>query len=248
LYPCWEAFTWAVVHDSNTKGGGTRTLKSDHTRAIVECSKAHDDPFCEYRVYATWNDYRDEVQVATYKGTHTNARYGKAKNDAGNNVSYLLPFGRKIWNANRNIKAKAMADSLRGECGREVPLHTACRILKALEDNAFGETTEAYTKLVAYLRAYKEEDPDSVVHWEVEQGVFARGFIMPSAADHLLKHCRPVVGIDGSFTKGQVRKHILLLLVMQDWNKNCMPVAAALVRSENNEDWNWFMQCCCEHE
>ncbi|KAL9687340.1 hypothetical protein QQ045_031740 [Rhodiola kirilowii] len=52
-------------------------------------------------------------------------------------------------------------------------------------------------------------------------------------------HCRPIIGIDGIHFFGKYKT--LLVAVGLDANNYLLPLAYALVESENS--WSWFMGC-----
>ncbi|KAE8703397.1 hypothetical protein F3Y22_tig00110472pilonHSYRG00505 [Hibiscus syriacus] len=56
-----------------------------------------------------------------------------------------------------------------------------------------------------------------------------------------VKYCKPVVQIDGTFLYVKY-KQVLLLVVVQDENRNILPVAFALVQGEDTESWAFFLK------
>ncbi|KAE8671532.1 Type I inositol 1,4,5-trisphosphate 5-phosphatase CVP2 [Hibiscus syriacus] len=55
------------------------------------------------------------------------------------------------------------------------------------------------------------------------------------------KYCKPVVQIDETFLYGKY-KQVLLLAVVQDDNRNILPVAFALVEGEDTDSWAFFLR------
>ncbi|CAN1334526.1 hypothetical protein LINPERPRIM_LOCUS36436 [Linum perenne] len=55
-------------------------------------------------------------------------------------------------------------------------------------------------------------------------------------------HCLPVIQVDGTFLKGKF-KGTLLVATAIDGNRQIMPLAFAIVESENTRSWPWFIQC-----
>ncbi|KAE8663866.1 flocculation protein FLO11-like [Hibiscus syriacus] len=56
-----------------------------------------------------------------------------------------------------------------------------------------------------------------------------------------VKYCKPVVQIDETFLYGKY-KQVLLLAVVQDGNRNILPVAFALVEGEHTASWAFFLR------
>lgn len=52
--------------------------------------------------------------------------------------------------------------------------------------------------------------------------------------------CRKVIGLDGCFFKGVVKRE-LLCAIARDANNQMYPVAWAVVEQETNESWKWFI-------
>lgn len=56
------------------------------------------------------------------------------------------------------------------------------------------------------------------------------------------QHCRPMLSIDDTFLTGKY-KGTLLVAIAADANNQLLPIAYALVESENKDSWFWFL-CC----
>ncbi|KAL7258271.1 hypothetical protein ACSBR1_004403 [Camellia fascicularis] len=55
------------------------------------------------------------------------------------------------------------------------------------------------------------------------------------------RHCRLLLFLDGTFLKGRF-KGFLLAATAKDGNQGLFPLAYAIVDSENNTNWGWFLQ------
>uniref|UniRef100_K3ZNC5 SWIM-type domain-containing protein n=1 Tax=Setaria italica TaxID=4555 RepID=K3ZNC5_SETIT len=60
------------------------------------------------------------------------------------------------------------------------------------------------------------------------------------------QHCCPVILVDGTFLTGKY-KGTLMMAVAVDPEQQLVPLAFALVESENNESWSWFMKLVRVH-
>ena len=54
------------------------------------------------------------------------------------------------------------------------------------------------------------------------------------------RHCRPIISIDGTFLTGHF-KGCMLIACTLDVNNKIFPLAMALVNSENNDSYEWFL-------
>lgn len=77
---------------------------------------------------------------------------------------------------------------------------------------------------------------------EGDEPRFQRMYICYAALKNCWKEgCIPVIGLDGCFLK-TVRGGQLLSAVERDEDNSIMPIAMAVVESENYESWKWFME------
>ncbi|KAL5557636.1 hypothetical protein UlMin_033847 [Ulmus minor] len=90
-----------------------------------------------------------------------------------------------------------------------------------------GVHTFARTELGAQISYYKAWRGRKHAHTLIRA---IRGF----------RYMRKVVGIDGTFLKGQYRG-VLLVATAQDSNGQCYPLAWGIVDSENEDAWSWFL-------
>lgn len=67
-----------------------------------------------------------------------------------------------------------------------------------------------------------------------------RGFIFfKGVKDGWLEGCRRIIGLDGCFLKHTCRGE-LLTAMGRDANNQMYPIAWAVVKVENSENWSWF--------
>uniref|UniRef100_K3ZC83 SWIM-type domain-containing protein n=1 Tax=Setaria italica TaxID=4555 RepID=K3ZC83_SETIT len=79
--------------------------------------------------------------------------------------------------------------------------------------------------------------PDNGVLKHILQRVF---WCFPQCSE-AFQHFRPVILVDGTFLTGKY-KGTLMMAVAVDPEQQIVPLAFALVESENNESWSWFMK------
>ncbi|XP_017622102.1 uncharacterized protein LOC108466276 [Gossypium arboreum] len=83
---------------------------------------------------------------------------------------------------------------------------------------------------------------------ELEPGkkVFRRLFWTFDPCVRAFSHCKPIVQVDGTWLNGKYTQ-ILLIAVAQDGNENVLPIAFAIVESENPESWAYFIRNLRRH-
>jgi transposase-like protein len=95
--------------------------------------------------------------------------------------------------------------------------------------------------LPAYKELLERESPGA--HVDLLRDIhmrFKRIFVCPSVSRGTFTLCRRLVAVDGTFLKARFIL-TLLLAVGIDANGELVPLAWAVVESENGESWGWFL-------
>ncbi|KAL9664304.1 hypothetical protein QQ045_019703 [Rhodiola kirilowii] len=79
-----------------------------------------------------------------------------------------------------------------------------------------------------------DHSPETVVKWDTDE-----------IDGEYIQHCRPILSIDGTHLYGKYNVKLLVACSL-DANNGVLPVAFALVESENTSSWSWFMSCIRE--
>ncbi|XP_060174579.1 protein FAR1-RELATED SEQUENCE 5-like [Lycium barbarum] len=113
--------------------------------------------------------------------------------------------------------------------------------IKALEI-VRGDPADSYAKLPSYLYMLKHSNPGSFVSLsKTDEGNFLYAFAALNSSIKGWEYCRPVVVVDGTFLKASYRG-TFLTASCQDAGGNILPLAYAIVDSENNASWEWFFR------
>ncbi|KAL9679214.1 hypothetical protein QQ045_017070 [Rhodiola kirilowii] len=100
---------------------------------------------------------------------------------------------------------------------------------------------------VYYMDMIKESNLGSIVYWDnstLESGKVIVNRVFWSFAPPIsgFMHCRPVISTDTTHLIGKW-KGVLMIAASLDEENQILPLAYALVESENIESWKWFMTC-----
>ncbi|XP_048624720.1 uncharacterized protein LOC106345213 [Brassica napus] len=111
------------------------------------------------------------------------------------------------------------------------------------QDIARGTPDDSYAALPIWFHMIKEKNPGSVTFIEVDSvGKFKYAFLSLGPSIRGFKLMRKVLSVDGAHLKAK-NKGTLLAATTQDGNFHLYPIASAIVDSENEASWSWFMTC-----
>ena len=127
------------------------------------------------------------------------------------------------------------------ECSRV----KAYRAKKLAAEVIEGSYKEQYSTLWDYGAELKRSNPGSTIQFETEPDssgnpIFKRMYVCFQGCKSGVRHCRPVVGLDGCHIKGHHTGQ-LLTAVGIDGNNGIFPIAYAVVESECKSSWTWFL-------
>ena len=106
-----------------------------------------------------------------------------------------------------------------------------------------GSERDEFRKILAYLEVLKKKDlfGHFILKTDPATERFQRLFISPSACRDTFRSCLRIVACDGTFTKSKFRQ-TLLFAVTIDENDEVVYLAWALVESENEDTWSFFLK------
>ncbi|KAL9675380.1 hypothetical protein QQ045_003582 [Rhodiola kirilowii] len=115
----------------------------------------------------------------------------------------------------------------------------------------FGKWEESFNRLPHLMQALQDSsNNNNFVKWDVtplENGTVHVNRIFWSFAECILafNHCHPLISVNGTHIYGKYNAKLLVAIGL-DANNHILPLAFALVESENNSSWKWFMSCIRE--
>ncbi|KAL5544667.1 hypothetical protein UlMin_008451 [Ulmus minor] len=125
--------------------------------------------------------------------------------------------------------------------GAQISYYKAWRGRKHAHTLIRGSPEQSFHILPSYFHMLEKLNPGTVTRIEVDgESRFKYLFLAFGVAIRGFRYMRKLVGIDGTFLKGQYWG-VLLVATAQDSNDQCYPLAWGIVDSENEDAWTWFL-------
>ncbi|KAH9611124.1 hypothetical protein KSS87_011978 [Heliosperma pusillum] len=206
---------------------------------------------CNWRLRATRKDpYSQAFTIVTYKGPHDSSCVGDMVprdhfNLKRGFISHLI---RNYVEGDWGYKVMSVVELILDKFGYKISYAKAWNEKQRAIGDIFGDWDASYEMLPRFMQGLKESNPGTVVQWSTTPignsnvHKFKRVFWAFKPCIEGFEHCRPVLTIDGTHLYGKFKGTILTAMSI-DANNQIFPVAFAIVESENNESWSWFMAC-----
>lgn len=216
------------------------TIKSDLTRYVLHCV----DEKCSWRLRATKVNASESFVIRKYFSHHScdsslrnvNHRQATAK-ILGGLVSNHFAGGKDP------LKPKQLIEIFRKDHGVGISYSKAWKAQEFASEVARGKPADSFEFLPRWMHMVQVMNPGSITSIEVDSAnKFKYCFLAFGASVRGLKFLRKVICIDGAHLKSKFRG-TLLAASTQDGNFNLYPIAFAIVDSENDASWAWFLNC-----
>ncbi|XP_073136523.1 uncharacterized protein [Henckelia pumila] len=223
---------WAIRH-----GIKITFKKNEKTRVTAVCKNG-----CDWRLHASVIMGGPLFQVKTMTGKHTCA---KAPSNKLATYKYLAKRIENTIKDNPKIAVDKLKMTVLRKCKVKTSKYKVYRAKRAALKNLRGQDGAQYLSLWDYCETVRNFNPDSKLilkrDHSFEQPTFGRMyFCLQAMRLGFINGCRPLIAIDGCFLKtphgGQ-----LLVAVGKDGNDKLFPIALAVVKVENRENWSWFL-------
>ncbi|GKU87094.1 hypothetical protein SLEP1_g1545 [Rubroshorea leprosula] len=228
-----KQFKEAVKRYSVRKGCPFIHIKNEPKRQRFVCKSG----LCSWEIYASFEKRDDSFKVKSYYPEHT---CFKNPNNKMMTCEMVAEYFKSRIYATSFIKCKDMMRFAYNELRVNVNF-------KKCEREMEGNYRDEYAMINAFGMYLKEVNPGNLVFITTDENsasekVFSRMYVcLKAVSDGWKKGCRPIFGVDSCFLKG-ICKGILLSAVGRDGNNQMYPITWAVVESENNDSWQWFME------
>ncbi|CAJ2631377.1 hypothetical protein L195_g007960 [Trifolium pratense] len=215
-----------------------RIVKSDRSRFIAKCSKEG----CPWRVHVAKCPGVPTFTIRTLQGDHTcegvrNLHHQQAS------VGWVARSVESRIRDNPQYKPREILQDIRDQHGVAVSYMQAWRGKERSMAALHGTFEDGYRFLPAYCEQIRKTNPGSIasVGATGQENCFQRLFISYRASIYgFINACRPLLELDRAHLKGKYLGSILCAAAV-DADDALFPLAIAVVDTESDENWMWFM-------
>lgn len=234
----FSEFRDALHKYSIAHGFAYRYKKNDSHRVTVKCKS----PGCPWRIYAS---RLSTTQLICIKKMNTNHTCEGSAVKAGYRATrgWIGSIIKEKLKASPNYRPKDIADDMQREYGIQLNYSQAWRAKEIAREQLQGSYKEAYTQLPFFCEKIKETNPGSFATFMTkEDSSFHRLFVSFHASiSGFQQGCRPLLFLDRIPLNSKYQGDLLAATAV-DGNDGIFPVAFAVVDSETEDNWHWFLQ------
>jgi hypothetical protein len=143
-------------------------------------------------------------------------------------------------NDNKKTAPSDIVSEIRRNEGTQIPYMAAWRGKQKAFASINAEEATDYKKIPSYVAKINEDGGHAVSEYNSLKR-FVRVFVALSSTRECYKHTLKFIGLDGTHLKAKYLG-MLLLAVTLDANSEIVILAYAIVNSENEANWRWFLQ------
>jgi Transposase, Mutator family len=155
-----------------------------------------------------------------------------------------------LWEPAKSGNAKQFSRITKTSTGVDMKTGQASRAVRKKSFDSTEVHLAHYFWLPSLFNTYQGEDPDgtyqlewNVCGWNPNLKQFHRAYLCMSIAKHFWRHAVIEMCVcDGTFTRSNAFKHIILIATTYDPNNNITIMALAVVDCENAHNWVWFKE------
>ncbi|KAL9665429.1 hypothetical protein QQ045_020849 [Rhodiola kirilowii] len=223
-----------------------RTINSDTKRITLECREGKNK--CQWELRASKKNKEGMWRIIKYKNDKHTCEVDIVRLDNIHfNKHFIAMDIKDLIQEDLRYSPKQVMKLMVSKYGYKIPYIKAWKARQKAFVYLFGEWEGSFETLPAYMDMLKESNPGSIVYWDksvLDSGNVNvnRVFWAFGPAINGFTHCRPVISIDATHLIGKW-KGVLMIAVTYDGENEILPLAYALVESENIESWRWFMMC-----
>ncbi|KAE8662837.1 Acyl-coenzyme A oxidase, peroxisomal [Hibiscus syriacus] len=229
----------------------SRVDRSNTEKYVCYCVQR--DNGCQWMVRVSKRKRKNNLwELTRYNGPHTYCATGINQDHPNLDSNIICQAIMPIVKQSSHIAVAVLISAIQSQYGYTVSYKKAWLAKQNAICKLHGEWDSSYNELPSWFYVVQRLNPGTIVEFETQHHYvndrmvrdrcqFYRVFWTYPQCINAVKYYKPVVQIDGTFSYGK-HKQVLLLAVVQDGNRNILPVAFALVQGEDTESWAFFLK------
>ncbi|KAE8711218.1 hypothetical protein F3Y22_tig00110300pilonHSYRG00045 [Hibiscus syriacus] len=229
----------------------SRVDRSNTEKYVCYCVQR--DNGCQWMVRVSKRKRKNNLwELSRYNGPHTCCATGINQDHPNLDSNIICQAIMPIVKQSSHIAVAVLISTIQSQYGYTVSYKKAWLAKQNAICKLHGEWDSSYNELPSWVHVVQRLNPGTIVEFETQHHYvndrmvhdrcqFYRVFWTYPQCINAVKYCKPIVQIDGTFLYGKY-KQVLLLAVVQDGNRNILPVAFALVQGEDTESWAFFLK------
>lgn len=210
--------------------------KNETSRASGMCAAEG----CSWSFYASWVPSERVFKIKKMNEMHT---CGESSKTAHPTKNWLVSIIKDKLRESPHHKPKEISKSILRDFGVTLNYSQVYRGIEGAREQLQGSYKEAYNQLPWFCDKLLEANPGSFIKLLIDNDKkFQRLFVSFDASIHGFQNgCRPLLFLDSTSLRSKYHE-ILLTATALDGDDGIFPVAFAIVDTENDDSWNWFLE------
>ncbi|KAL0922969.1 hypothetical protein M5K25_007004 [Dendrobium thyrsiflorum] len=217
---------------------------SNKTRLSITCTQHdnHDHP-CHWRLHAARSKRLGGLwKISTCGPPHTCTHPIISSSHHNCTSKFICRHIIPIIRQQLDMKLKEIIARMESKFEIKISYMKAWDARRKAIEATFGSYEESYHSLYHFMEVLRLSLPGTVYNIQLSGASRFKGLFWAfGPSNNGWQQCRPVLSLDGTFLLGKFRG-TLLAAVGIDGNGGLYPLAFAVVESESNESWLWFLQ------
>ncbi|CAN1250807.1 hypothetical protein LINPERPRIM_LOCUS7530 [Linum perenne] len=239
---------YGLMIDVNKVEDGQVVMFFEATKEVSGGWDNEDGNLGDDEVYGSWNSRKESFVLKCLGERHTCARAMENKQASS---KWLAQTYLEKFRHDPKWEVADMKREVQLTYGIIINSNKCFRARSKARDMLEGTLEDEYKKLRPYVAELQRADPEGRFCLEVDvhpgdMVTFKRIYVgFSSLFKGFLAGCRPIIGFDGCFLKGEL-PGMLLSAIGKDGNNQIFPLAWAVTEGETTSSWKWFVELVVE--
>lgn len=211
--------------------------KNDSNRASGICVEEG----CTWSIHASWVPASQSFRIKKFNNSHTCG--GESWKNAHPAKKLLVSVIKDKLRDSPHHKPREIAKSISRDFGIQLKYTQVRRGIEGAREQLQGSYKESYNRLPWFCKRLVETNPGSFVKLETNEEKRLKCLFVSflPCVESFQNFCRPILFLNATSLKSRYQESLLTVTAV-DADDGFFPVAFAIVDSENDENWHWFLE------